>query len=134
MGTSHPHWKKRSSLLCNLTRCALILFCGYHVLFASLDALQAERMLGMTQLPPEDHEALSPTPEIIQSIRRVLRRHGPSSINYAVVLVVLALIPYCQGPKRLIARRGECATIKSKPLALPQNTCCAVAWLPFFPF
>lgn len=96
MQTSHAHWTKRVSLLWNLTRCALILFCGYQLLSASFDALQAERLLGMTQLPPEDHESLRPTPEIVQSIRQVLRRHSPSSINYAVFLVVLALVPYAK--------------------------------------
>ena len=96
MRTARAHWIKNVSLLWNLTRCALILFCGYQLLFALLDADQAERTLGMTQLPADHHEAISPTPEIVQSIRQVLRRHSPSSINYAVFLVVLALSPYAK--------------------------------------
>ena len=85
---------KKAALLWNLTRCVLILFCGYQLLLASFDALQAERMLRMTQLPSDHHEATAPTPAIIQSVRQVLRRHTPSSLYYAGVLVVLALSPY----------------------------------------
>lgn len=85
---------KKTSLVWNLTRCVLILFCGYHLLFASLDALQAERMLNITRLPPEHHEAILPTSETIQSVRQVLRRHSPSSIYCTALLVILALSPY----------------------------------------
>lgn len=89
---------KKVSLLWNLTRGLLILFCGYQLLFLSLDALQAERMLSMTQLPSEHHEAIRPIPmpETIQSVRQVLRRHSPSSLSYAGLLVILALSPYAK--------------------------------------
>jgi len=87
---------KKASLLWNLTRGLLILFCVYQLLFASLDALQAERMLSITQLPSDHHEAIRPMPESIQSVRRVLRRHSPSSLSYAGLLVILALSPYAK--------------------------------------
>lgn len=92
------HAMKKASLLWNLTRGLLILFCGYQLLFASLDALRAERMLSMAQLPCEHHEAIRtiPMPETIQSVRQVLRRHSPSSLSYAGLLVILALSPYAK--------------------------------------
>jgi hypothetical protein len=85
---------KNTPLLWNLARVVLILFCGYQLLLASMNSLQAERMLRMTQLPGEHREAIPATSETIQSVRQVLRRSNPSSLYYAGLLVILALSPY----------------------------------------
>ena len=85
---------KHAIILWNLTRCVLVLFCGYQLVSASLDGLQAERMLKITQLPSDHHDAVHLTPKFVESVRQVLRRHNPSSLYYAGLLVVFALTPY----------------------------------------
>lgn len=85
---------KKASLFWNLARVALILFCGYQLLWASMNALMAERMLRLTQLPREHREAIPVSPETIETVRQVLRSSNPSSLYYAGLLVILALCPY----------------------------------------
>jgi hypothetical protein len=94
VGRSDAHSMKIASLLWNLTRVALILLCGYQLILTSMDSQQAERMLGMTQLSREHHEAIPMTSDLVESVRQVLHRRNRSSLYYAVLLVILALSPY----------------------------------------
>jgi hypothetical protein len=51
-------------------------------------------MLRMMRLPQDNHEALEPTPERIESVQQVLNRHNPSSLYYTAMLILLSLSPY----------------------------------------
>jgi hypothetical protein len=66
---------------------------------ASMNVLMVERMLSMTQLPRDHHEAIPVSSETIQTIRQILHRSNPSSLYYGGLLVILALSPYANTRK-----------------------------------
>ena len=83
-------------MLWNSARVSLIVVCGYQLLLASMDALQAHRMLGMMLTREGQRERIPITEENLQKIRGVVGRHFPTSLYCAGLLVILALSPYAK--------------------------------------